>query len=210
MPPKSLADIIDYGIYRVLIILINFRNKPKFTKIYGDFGLNINYQKSRITGLDSESGIIYGAIVEFIRSIKIPVNNLLLPGENNSIKNIYKESFSIPKVSNAGILDGMDYFWDFEKDPPDIGKFQLIVSQAILEHLVNPYKHLEDLSGLLDSGGYLIVHSEMPGFMYHRYPVDCQRFYPDWFEEMGKRLNLRIVKKNINAGHIFYMYCNDL
>jgi hypothetical protein len=210
MPKKlKLADILDYGIYRILMVVLDLQNNHKFKKIYGDFGFGINYKKSRIRGLDSESGIVYGAIAEFIRSTRKPISTLLLPGENNSIKKFYSEYFSIPKVTNAGILEGMDFFWDFEKNPPDMGKFQLIVSQAILEHLVNPYKHFEDLSHMLEIGGYLIIHTEMPGFLYHRYPIDCQRFYPDWFEEMGTRMNLRIESKNISNGHIFYMYCKD-
>lgn len=206
---RKLSDVFDYGIYRILMKILDLQNNYKFKKIYGDFGFGKNYKKSRIKGLDSESRIIYGAIVEFIHTIKPPIKTLLLPGENNSIKKVYHDEFSIPNVTNAGILEGMDYFWDFEKDAPDMGKFQLIVSQAMLEHLINPYKHVKDLSDLLENGGYLIVHSEMPGFLYHRYPIDCQRFYPDWFEEMGKRLNLRIVLKNICDGHIFYMYCKD-
>lgn len=78
----------------------------------------------------------------------------------------------------------------------------------MMEHLVDPYKHMKDLSSLLEEEGYLIVHTVMPGFMYHRHPVDTIRFFPDWFEEVAskKRLNLKIVSKYVRDFHIFYMY----
>ena len=208
--PADFKTIIDYGIYRGVMFLTDLQNNSRFRKQYGDFNTDKNYEKFRITSLNSESGIIFGTIIVYINSIEEPIPTLLLPGENDAIKNIYKDHFKIPMVINAGVHEGMDYFWDFERSPPDMGKFKLVVSQAILEHLINPYKHMEDLSQMLDKGGYLIVHSVMPGYFYHRWPVDCQRFYPDWFEEMAKRLNLRIVSKHLYKGHIFYMYCNDL
>jgi len=85
-----------------------------------------------------------------------------------------------------------------------MGQYQLIISQAILEHLINPYKHISDLHRLLEPGGHLIVHSVLPGYFYHRYPVDCLRFYPDWFEEAAARLGFHVVAKHIHRGHIFY------
>ena len=48
-----------------------------------------------------------------------------------------------------------------------------------------------------------------PGGPYHRHPIDACRFYPDWFEEIAKRLNLNIIKKRINdnkLNNIFYMF----
>ena len=78
-----------------------------------------------------------------------------------------------------------------------MGQFDLIISQAILEHLLNPYKHMYDLASLLAPKGFLIIHTVCPGHPYHRHPIDACRFYPDWFEEIAKRLNLNIIKKRI-------------
>jgi len=46
----------------------------------------------------------------------------------------------------------------------------------------------------------------MPGYNYHRYPVDTLRFFPDWFEEVSKRLNLRIVKKFRRDFNVVYCF----
>ena len=46
----------------------------------------------------------------------------------------------------------------------------------------------------------------MSGFNYHRYPVDCVRFYPDWFEEVAKRVGLQVQDKHIRNSGITYKY----
>ncbi len=83
-------------------------------------------------------------------------------------------------------------------------RFYLIISQATLEHLIDPYKHLKDLVDLLDDDGRLVVHSVLPGFLYHRYPIDCFRFYPDWFEEVSKRLKLDVEDRQISVFNLTY------
>ena len=105
----------------------------------------------------------------------------------------------------AGIMPDMDFFWDYEQTSEDaIGKFDCVISQSMYEHLIDPYKHFQDSVRLLNDGGILIIHTMMPGFNYHRHPVDCLRFYPDWFEELAKRHNLRVVRKHIRNCRITY------
>jgi len=201
---KRLKDIIDYGLYRLLMPLLDLQNNGTFRRIYGDFRQNQNYFRLTVKGLHSESGIILGCIAKFIAEMEPRAATLLLPGESNRIKKIYQEHFNIPHARTAVLLDDVDYYWNFEDDPPPIGTYHLIVSQAILEHLINPYKHMVDLHGLLEPGGILIVHSVLPGYFYHRYPVDCLRFYPDWFEEVSGRLGFTVVAKHMHRGHLFY------
>ena len=85
-----------------------------------------------------------------------------------------------------------------------MGKFDLILSQAMLEHLLNPYKHVFDLSQMLNPGGKLVLHTHIPGFNYHRFPIDCVRFYPDWFEAIAERLNLSVYDRYIGDMRICY------
>jgi len=74
----------------------------------------------------------------------------------------------------------------------------------MLEHLVDPYKHVADLIELLNPGGMLILHTHIPGVQYHRYPVDCIRFYPDWFEEVATRTNCQVLDRYIGELRICY------
>ena len=169
---KNWKTAIDFILYRLVMFLLDLQNNYQFKKIYGSFRFHENYRQRRIERLKSESGIILGAIEKFIQEIQEPINTLLLPGENNFVKEAYRKHFGIKETRTTGIQDGMDYFWNFEEDPPSMGKYQLIVSQAILEHLINPYKHMVDLATLLQPRGYLVVHSVLPGYFYHRYPLD--------------------------------------
>jgi 2-polyprenyl-3-methyl-5-hydroxy-6-metoxy-1,4-benzoquinol methylase len=109
-------------------------------------------------------------------------------------------------VITAGLSD-VDYKWNFEEKHPAIeNKIDLIVSQAIFEHLLNPYKHFQDLADIISHNGHIIIHTVMPSFPYHRFPIDALRFFPDWFEECAKRFALKIIRKRIQDGHIFYMF----
>jgi len=176
----------------------------EWEKLYGEFD-KTDYEDYMMRDLPNESSIYFGEIIKWAQDIIPTPKRVLLPGESNSTAKYVQEKISVKEMYTAGLLD-VDYTWNFEEDPPKMGQFDLIISQSILEHLLNPYKHMHDLTSLLFPGGYLIVHSLIPGFWYHRYPIDANRFFPDWFEEIAKRLNLSIVKKRIRRTQIFYMY----
>ena len=180
---------------------------PKIKEQYGDFQLDKDWREKTIRGLSKESGIIPGVIVDIIEKIEQKVKRVLLPGEYNTDKRFYSKLFkNDTEIITAGMGGDTDYEWNFEKDSPEMGKFDLIISQAMLEHLLNPYKHVMDLSYMLNPGGRLILQTHIPGFQYHRYPIDCVRFYPDWFEETAKRLNLSVHDRYINELRIWYSF----
>ena len=183
---------------------------PGIKRQYGDFRLDQCYDHRHITGLSKESGSIRGAIVDVIERTDRRISRALLPGEYNTDKPQYARLFDVEEkqIVTAGMGEDMDHEWDYEQDPPEMGKFDLIISQAMLEHLLDPHKHVVDLSRLLNTGGLMILHTHIPGFSYHRYPVDCLRFYPDWFEELAKRLHLSVVDRYIGDLRICYTLQN--
>ena len=171
--------------------------------LYGQFD-RTDYEKFFVSGLPSESGVYHGEIIKW--AMDIHPQRVLFAGENKETAEQLKQIIKADFVFTTG-LGGTDFEWDFEKEPPAIEEnFDLVVSRAILEHLLNPFKHVLDLSSLLQESGYLILHTVMPGFPYHRHPIDSVRFFPDWFEEVAQRMKLEIVKKKISDTHIFYMY----
>ena len=179
---------------------------PKIKQYYGDFRLDRNYNAQQIEGLSKESGTIRGVIVNIVKNVEQKINRVLLPGEYNIDKKYYSQLFdlSVDKIVTTGIGDDTDYQWNFEEDPPQMGQFDFIVSQAMLEHLLNPYKHVADLSQMLNPGGKLVLHTHIPGFNYHRFPIDCVRFYPDWFEAIAERLDLSVYDRYIGDLRICY------
>lgn len=207
--PSSLKTWLGRRVSTNLIRrLIFMRDTPRFEEIYGDFHIGKSYKSHAIGGVPNESGQIRGEIVFLLKEIHGSIKSLFLPGEKNIIKPLYSDLLAIPvaAITTAGLAEEMDWHWNFEESPPEFGKFDCIVSQAMLEHLIDPYMHMRDMENHLAPAGFLIVHSVTPGFDYHRYPVDCVRFFPDWFEEVGKRLRLVVVQKFIDRGHITYMY----
>jgi len=182
-----------------------FYHLDEFERMYGNFDLT-NYDNFALRGLPNESGIYYGEIIKWAKDVTPPPKKVLLAGENRSIVEHLRHVFRGAALHTTG-LSNVDYEWNFENDPPSMGQFDLVISQAILEHLLNPYRHICDLTGITATGGFLIVHTACPGFPYHRFPIDACRFYPDWFEETAKRLNLIVTKRRITEdSQIFYMY----
>lgn len=192
---------------RWIQILLALKTEYRFAELYGNFHFGKSYRKKNIEGLEQESGKIYGGIIQFIESIKGQQDKVLLPGENNSVKHVYSALFDLPKdnIVTTGVMEDMDIHWDFNDDPKFDEKYSCIISQSMLEHLIDPYKHLSDCSKLLQAGGHVIIHTMMPGFDYHRHPVDCLRFYPDWFETVSDKLGLEVADKYIRNSRITYM-----
>jgi len=186
--------------------LFSYYEYPKIRLLYGDFRLDRDYSDQHIWGLSKESRAIRGEIVNIVKKVEQKIDRVLLPGEYNADKNYFSKLFGIDvgNIVTAGIGGDVNYEWDFDEEPPEMGKFDFILSQAMLEHLLNPYRHVAELSQMLNPGGRLIIHTVMPGFWYHRYPIDCVRFYPDWFEKIAERLNLLVCDRYIGGLRICY------
>ena len=190
-----------------IIIADGVRNQiSKWEEIYGKFDQN-NYKSYNIK-LDNTSGCLVGIFTVWVKTIDPKPNTLLLDGEENSSKESISQIMGIKNVFTAGLGD-TDYNWNFEHEVSIIDKFDVIISQAMLEHLIDPYKHVKDLVGLLNSGGYLMTHAAMAYEVYHRYPIHCMGFYPDWFEEVAKRLRLSILKRAAYRYGLFYLFKKD-
>jgi SAM-dependent methyltransferase len=172
---------------------------------YGPFD-KTNYEEYTIQNIPSESTFYHGELIKWMQDYAGPKHRILFAGEGNTATEYIKQRISVSSIYTTGLLK-VDFPWNFEQVPPEsMGKFTMIVSQAILEHLFDPAKHVKDLISLLEPNGYLIIHTVCPGFVYHRYPIDTFRFFPDWFEEIAKRFKLNIVKKRVKIDHIFYMF----
>lgn len=194
---------------RLAALALQLRDMEKFETLYGSFRANENHDALAVVGLPTESGGIRGEIVNFIRNCPTgSFKRLLLAGENPRVKDAWARLLNNPSCSvvTAGLADDVDIRWNFEAPPPEeAGGADLVVSQAILEHLIDPYGHMKDLWGILNAGGFLLVLTVVPGFHYHRYPVDCVRFFPDWFEEVANRLGAKICDRSLIDGRITYL-----
>ncbi len=176
----------------------------KWEEIYGPFDHAI-YDQYTFHDLPSESGYYHGEIIRWVQKLSPAPKRTLLAGEAKQAAAKLAKVMELGEVTTAGVLD-VDMDWNFEEKPPEMGTFDLIVSQAILEHLLDPYQHMLSLSDLLAAGGYLLVHTVTPGFVYHRYPIDAYRFFPDFFERFAQKTDLLILRKRVKDNHIFYLF----
>lgn len=191
---------------KAIQMLLHMKTDRLFAEHYGDFHFGESFRRLNISA-SQESGKIHGTIVVCLQTLKGQVQRLLLAGDATSTKPIYAEllGMDVRNIHTAGLHEDMDIIWNYEDNPTITESYDCIVSQSMLEHLIDPYKHLRDCHALLKPRGHMIIHTVMPGFGYHRYPVDCLRFYPDWFEEVAKRLNCTVVDKFIRNARITYM-----
>lgn len=176
--------------------------------VYGEFIDGNHFADEKALNTSGESGGITGALVAAIRAVAKPTDLMLLPGERRSARTNYGQIVGIPeeRILTAGVHADMDFSWNFEDSPPAaIPPVDLIASHAMIEHLLDPYRHVHDCHTLLKPGGCMIFHTVMPGFKYHRYPVDCLRFFPDWFEEIARRLGTKVAWRSLDS-NAFIVY----
>jgi SAM-dependent methyltransferase len=181
-----------------------------FRKSHPTLRLGEEWRESCYTGIQNDCGFIFGPLVTFLRTLKPTLSTrLLLAGDTPASKAGYTEimGLSAQSMIATGLDDGVDIRWNFEDAPPSaLGMFDVIVSHSIIEHLIDPYKHVRDLVGLLNTGGHLAIHTVAPGFPYHAYPIDCMRFYPDWFVAVADRNKLTLVEQFTSEDHLLYVF----
>jgi hypothetical protein len=142
--------------------------------------------------------------------------NVLLVSENINVKKQLEDLY--PNWD----IDIIDLYPELQSDDGNIiigdicllnnpipeNKYNLIISQAILEHVYNPFQAMVNFSKGLKQNGLLVIHTHPPGFGYHRYPSDYIRFMKDWWYDIEKYIDelelLELYQKNNN--HVFSCY----
>lgn len=203
-----LRDGLKFPIFRVagmgLRVLLSLSEKRQFNKIFGDFSPSVTSTKHNV---ENESGIICGPALSMVENLDLVGKRVLLTAETEDACQFMQNVTSAGEIVTAGIGQKYDYEWNFEQSPPDMGEqFDMVFSHFTLEHLINPYKHVEDMKELLKPGGSMIIATALSGFPYHRFPIDAVRFFPDWFEEVADRLSLKVADKAILMLFIIYRF----
>jgi SAM-dependent methyltransferase len=212
---KIIDFVYDYIYIPIFFNMVYIRDLRKIKSIYGDFEkLSKADQKKYFLWYKNETRNVCGAlvpeIVKMILDLKLDPDRVLLDGDDKSIAGQFKKRFGFRKaeVITVGEKGNYDFDWNFENNIPEglAGNFDLIISQAMFEHLIDPYKHFKDLEKLLKSGGHFFIHTHIPGYTYHRYPIDAVRFFPDWFERAADINGLKVKRKFLRNFHIIYLF----
>jgi len=139
--------------------------------------------------------------------------NVLLVSENLKVKeefNVDNPSWNIDVIDLfTNLQDESDVIIsDICKDSLD-KKYDLIINQANLEHMYDPFSAMKNLTGGLNGGGHLITHTHAQNFQYHQFPRDYIRFMIDWWYDLPQHINnIALVElyEDNDLRHIFTCY----
>ena len=79
----------------------------------------------------------------------------------------------------------------------------VVISQALLEHVVDPVQAIRALAAILPASGILVIQTCNPFISLHRYPIDCLRFFPDFFLNLERYLPVTCEKVHEVHGSIY-------
>jgi len=147
-------------------------------------------------------------------------NDILLISENNKVKsefNIVYPDWNIktidffPEIST--VKDDVDIIGNIcDAKNPILDKYDLIINQATIEHVYNPFQAMLNLSDALKPDGILVTHTHPPNQEYHQYPRDYFRFMIDWWLDLPKFIDgIELLELYmVNNAHVFTVYKKTL
>lgn len=137
----------------------------------------------------------------------------LLISETRPTKDLFASTYPQKRFTTLDLYTDLnggaaDYKADLCADLSAISvRFDLILCQATLEHVYDPFTAVKNMVGQLRDNGVLLIHTHTPPFPYHAYPRDYCRFCPDWFEDLPKHLTgIRMLQLHATTGHVFAAY----
>ncbi len=156
----------------------------------------------------------HGLLKQWLDNRANNAKNCLLVSENDVSKSQFKASYPNIEFKTLEYYDKMNKNADLKYnlcEPWDnieeIEKFDIVLCQATLEHVYDPYTAIKNLRNVLNVSGALLLHTHVPDMPYHPFPRDYVRFYPDWFIDIEKFMGeLKLTELAVVDVHIFAEY----
>lgn len=153
--------------------------------------------------MDNLSGGFHGILEQWwsYYSLKFEYPKVLLISESNKIKKAFNSLYK------NWVITTLDLYVELGDDTSDIvadicsdrlvDNYDIIINQATLEHLYNPFGAMRNMCDSLNNGGYLISHTHAQNMVYHSFPRDYMRFMVDWWYD------LPLYIKNIKLAELY-------
>lgn len=191
--------------------------EPQTGIIYSDSGINWNIELTKAVGgkfpVPNSSGGYHGLLKEWWEHYGKHKKQWLLVSENNEVKKVFESRYSDKQFYTTEYYDDFNKTTDYELDlcnpnhTKNLPKVDIVICQATLEHVYDAYGAVKNMINILNPEGYLFIHTHTPGFVYHQYPRDYLRFYPDWFEDIPINIKEVKLKELVSVkNHIFSVY----
>lgn len=137
-----------------------------------------------------------------------PGKNVLLLSEPPDVLPVFQERFpqtSFEITSYSGRLCE-EYEFDLNIFTPSEKKYDIVFSQATLEHISRPSIAIENMVERCYVGGFVIIHTHGPECPLHRFPIDCVRFLRDFYFDLEKYIPARVEAFSEVGVHQFIVY----
>lgn len=147
-------------------------------------------------------GVLFGYIEKYIKE----GNSILLISEPEKVIPVFKERFpDAGYISNREHTGGAYTDLNIEKEYC-ADRADIILCQAVLEHICNPFGAIHNLRRMTNKNGYIFIHTHNIKMQYHAYPIDCLRYYKDFFVNITEYINLKLIEYDEWNEHIFIAY----
>ncbi len=114
LDPRHLLFLARHSLQ---LLLLNSDVKKMFFTTYGDFNWERDCRPYRLANPTSEGGAILGDVVLLAKTVDVADKKILLAGDRNETKEIWRPLFPQAAILTAGVHE-MDYYWDYESPPP--------------------------------------------------------------------------------------------
>jgi SAM-dependent methyltransferase len=95
--------------------------------------------------------------------------------------------------------EGIDIVGSVESIPCDDGRFDVVITQEVLEHVPDPFQAIREIARVLKPGGRAYV--QLPFIIgYHPCPNDYWRFTQDGIARLAAVGGLRVVEHGTSVG----------
>lgn len=106
------------------------------------------------------------------------------------VNGTYRNIFSINKTwqytgvdmclgKNVDVVVDSDFIWENIKDD----FFDVVISGQVMEHVKEPWSMAQALGRVCKAGGFVFIVAPNT-WVYHPYPIDCWRIFPDGMEHV--------------------------
>jgi len=141
--------------------------------------------------------------------------NVLLVGDNNTSKKEFNLVYKNWNIETTDLYVDLknnvncDIVFDTcSRETKLDQKYDLIINQANLEHMYDPFQAMYNLVHALKKDGILLTHTHPPAMPYHAYPRDYFRFMKDWWYDLPNYIkDIELYELySYNNEHVFTMY----
>lgn len=214
---KLIKSIVKKMLSSIGVILIRKEHLIKDGVIHSsqkwDITTNDGYWVGGKFGVYNFSGGYHGILKQWFDSYCGIHSKCLLISENNKVKESFEKEYPKMDFRTLDYYDNMGEEVDFgfdicsQKVSEIQEEFGLILCQATLEHLYDPWNAMKNMKNLLTDSGVILIHTHVPGYYYHPYPRDYLRYHPDWFLDLEKFMeNIKLKELIVKDFHIFALY----